>query len=342
MRRIIPCPILSEPMANGCTTVEKSLLPRYKSIVLPYFLRRLFTQLPVLFLVVTIVFFLLRLVPGDPVDFILGENALPEVRESLVKSHRFNDPVWEQYLRYLGNVFTGNLGQSYFSTDSANKLLAERYLATIHLGLAAMLWAVLLSLPLGIVAGVRQATRLDQSILIFTLVGVSVPTFYLGPLLALIFSVWLDWFPISGRELAGSIVLPSLTLGLAMAALLTRFTRASLLEVLHKDYVRTARAKGLREFSVIVKHAFRTALIPVVAILGLQLGALLTGTVVTEKIFSWPGLGSLLLESISKRDYALVQGCVLLIAGTYVSVNLLTDFVSAWVDPRFRLTKGQG
>lgn len=320
--------------------IEKSPPTRYKLGVLAYFFKRLLTQLPVLFLIVTMVFFLLRLVPGDPVDFILGENALPELRESLIKSHHFDVPLWEQYLYYLQGVFTGNLGRSYFFTDSANSLLAERYLATVHLGLAALLWAVLLSLPLGIVAGVRKDSRLDRSILLFTLVGISVPTFYLGPLLALIFSVWLDWFPISGRELEGSIVLPSLTLGLAMAALLTRFTRASLLEVLHKDYVRTARAKGLREFSVIVKHAFRTALIPIVAILGLQLGALLTGTVVTEKIFSWPGLGSLLLESISKRDYALVQGCVLLIAGTYVSVNLLTDFVSAWVDPRFRLTKG--
>ena len=184
-----------------------------------------------------------------------------------------------------------------------------------------------------------KKTFLDKSILTGTLFGISVPSFYLGPLLALVFAVWLDVLPISGRELPGSIILPSLTLGLAMAALLTRFTRASLLEVLHKDYVRTAHAKGLSPFVVIVKHAFRTALIPIIAILGLQLGVLLTGAVVTEKIFSWPGLGSLLLESISRRDYALVQGCVLLIAATYVVVNLLTDIVYALADPRFRLVK---
>lgn len=304
-----------------------------------YFIKRFLTQLPVLFLVMTLVFFLLRLVPGDPVDFILGENALPEMRENLVKAHHFDDPLWRQYEQYMREILRGNLGQSYFETESAGQILKERYLATLQLGFTAMLWAGLIALPLGIIAAVREATKTDRWILIFTLVGISVPTFYLGPLLALVFSVWLDWFPISGRELDGSIVLPSLTLGLAMAALLTRFTRASLLEVLRKDYVRTARAKGLTEFKVIVKHAFRTALIPIVAILGLQLGALLTGAIVTEKIFSWPGLGSKLLEAISKRDYALVQGCVLLIAGTYVVVNLLTDCVSAWVDPRFRLGK---
>lgn len=304
-----------------------------------YFLKRLLTLIPVLFLVMTLVFFLLRLVPGDPVDFILGENALPELRESLIKQHHFDEPVWQQYAHYLKNVATGNLGQSYFSSESANQVLFERYLATAQLGLVAMIWAVMLSLPLGILAAVRKGRPEDRLILSFTLLGISIPSFYLGPLLALVFSVWLDWFPISGRELSGSVVLPSLTLGLAMAALLTRFTRASLLEVLGMDYVRTARAKGLSGFKIVVKHAFRTALIPVVAILGLQLGVLLTGAVVTEKIFSWPGLGSLLLESISRRDYALVQGCVLLIAGTYVAVNLFTDLVSAWVDPRFRLGK---
>ena len=304
-----------------------------------YFLKRFLTQLPVLFFVVTVVFFLLRLVPGDPVDFILGESALPEVRQALVVSYHFDEPAWRQYLYYFQDVLSGNLGRSYFTADGVNHLLIDRYLATMQLGLTAMLWATVFSLPLGILAAVRQGQKLDRGILLFTLVGVSVPTFYLGPILALVFSVWLDWFPISGRELSGSIVLPSLTLGLAMAALLTRFTRASLLEVLRKDYVRTARAKGVSEIGVIVRHAFRTALIPVVAILGLQLGALLTGTVVTEKVFSWPGLGSLLLESISKRDYALVQGCVLLIAGTYVVVKLFTDMVSLWVDPRFRLGK---
>lgn len=304
-----------------------------------YFLKRIFALIPILFVIVTLVFFLLRLVPGDPVDFILGEGSLPETREALVKAHHFDQPLWTQYRFYLENIFQGNLGQSYFSAKPVNAELFKRYGATLELGFVAILWAMLFSLPLGILAAVKEKTFLDKSVLTGTLFGISMPSFYLGPLLALVFAVRLDVLPISGRDLPGSIILPSLTLGLAMAALLTRFTRASLLEVLQKDYVRTARAKGLSPFAVIVKHAFRTALIPVIAIIGLQLGVLLTGTVVTEKIFSWPGLGSLLLESISRRDYALVQGCVLLIAATYVVVNLLTDVVYALADPRFRLVK---
>ena len=316
-----------------------SEVPLYFVLVFSYFLKRIFTLIPILFVIVTVVFFLLRLVPGDPIDFILGEDSLPETRQALQMAHHFDRPLWEQYGLYLKNISQGNLGQSYFSAKPVNEELFKRYVATLELGFVAILWAMFLSLPLGILAAVKEKTFLDKSILTGTLFGISVPSFYLGPLLALVFAVWLDVLPISGRELPGSIILPSLTLGLAMAALLTRFTRASLLEVLHKDYVRTAHAKGLSPFVVIVKHAFRTALIPIIAILGLQLGVLLTGAVVTEKIFSWPGLGSLLLESISRRDYALVQGCVLLIAATYVVVNLLTDIVYALADPRFRLVK---
>lgn len=292
-----------------------------------------------MFFIVTIVFFLIRLVPGDPIDFIIGDNPLPEVRENLIRQHGFDKPVWQQYVIYLQNLMRGQLGRSYFTEKNVTQELLEKYQATLQLGLAAIFWAVFFSLPLGIIAAVKKKSRTDKSILTFTLLGISVPSFYLGPILALIFSVWLDWLPISGREAPGAIILPSLTLGMAMAALLTRFTRASLLEVLDKDYVRTAVAKGLSPFKVIVKHAFRTALIPIVAILGLQLGVLLSGAVVTEKVFGWPGLGTLLLDSINKREYSMAQGCVLLIATTYVVVNLLTDLVYVWVDPRFRLTK---
>jgi ABC-type dipeptide/oligopeptide/nickel transport system permease component len=311
----------------------------YFSCMVTYFFKRILTLIPIMLLVMTLVFFLLRLIPGDPVDFILGENALADARSSLIQAYHFDKPISEQYVLYIKDMLSGNLGRSYFSPTPVNELLWERYLATLQLGVMAILWAVALSIPLGILSAVKRNSPLDRSILFVSLFGISVPTFYLGPLLALIFAVWLDWFPISGRELNGSIVLPSLTLGLAMAALLTRFTRASLLEVLHKDYVRTARAKGLSPFKVILKHAFRTALIPIIAILGLQLGTLLTGAVVTEKVFSWPGIGTLLLDAISKRDYALVQGCVLVIAATYVVVNLLTDVVHVFVDPRFRLEK---
>lgn len=307
--------------------------------MLGYFLKRLFMLVPILFVVVTLVFFLLRLVPGDPVDFILGENPIPEARAALVKAYHFDEPVWKQYQYYLKDILSGNFGRSFFSDKPVNDKIRERYAATLQLAVTAIAWATLIALPLGIIAAVRKKSTFDRSTLIFSLLGISIPSFYLGPLLALFFSIYLDWFPLSGRELPGSLFLPSITLGMAMAALLTRMTRASLLEVLDKDYVRTARAKGLSPAKIVLKHAFRTALIPVVAILGLQFGTLLAGAVITEKVFSWPGLGTLLLEAISQRDYALVQGCVLLIAATYVVVNLLTDVVYSFIDPRLRLVE---
>lgn len=304
-----------------------------------YFLKRFFAVIPTMWLVVTLVFFFLRLIPGDPVDFMLGENAEPADRARLIQAYHFNEPLPFQYLSYLQDVVTGRLGESYNTGLDVSSNLWRRYCNTLELGGVSILWAILFSLPMGIVAAVKKGTATDRLLSFFSLFGISMPTFYLGPLLALVFAVWLDWLPVSGRDLPGSVILPSLTLGLAMAALLTRFTRASLIEVLGKDYVRTARAKGLHPFVVVVKHGFRTALIPVVSILGLQLGALLTGTVVTEKVFSWPGIGSLLLDSISKREYALVQGASLLIAATYVVVNFFTDLVSAIADPRFGLTR---
>lgn len=307
--------------------------------MLTYIAKRLLIAIPIMFTVVTLVFFLMRLVPGDPVDMILGANALPAAREQLVKDFGFDRPLHTQYANYLKDLMSGNLGRSYFSQKSVNKRLKERLYATVQLAVTAIFWATLLALPLGIVAAVKKSSAVDRGILIFSLVGISVPSFYLGPVLALIFAIKLDLFPLSGRDLPGSLFLPSLTLGLAMASLLTRITRASLLEVLGKDYVRTARAKGLSRPKVILKHALRTALIPVIAILGLQFGTLLAGAVITEKVFSWPGLGSLMLEAISRRDYALVQGCVLVFSLSYVVVNLLTDVVYTFVDPRLNLSE---
>lgn len=303
-----------------------------------YFLKRLFAVIPTMWLVVTFVFFFLRLIPGDPVDFMLGENAEPTDRARLIQAYHFDEPLPLQYLSYLQDVVTGRLGKSYNTGLDVDTNLWRRYGNTLELGGIAILWAILFSLPLGIIAAVKKGTATDRLLSFFSLFGISMPTFYLGPLLALIFAVRLDCLPVSGRDLPGSVVLPSLTLGLAMAALLMRFTRTSLIEVLSKDYVRTARAKGVRPFFVVVKHAFRTALVPVISILGLQLGALLTGTVVTEKVFSWPGIGSFLLDAISRREYALVQGSCLLIALTYVVVNLFTDLVNSIIDPRFDLT----
>lgn len=305
--------------------------------MLTYLIRRLIYLFPVLFLVVTAVFFLLRIIPGDPVDFILGENALPVEREALTREHHFDRPLLEQYGIYLKNVANLSFGKSFFSQESVSSLILKRYPATIELAISAILWACLIAFPLGIMAALKKDRTFDQASLIFSLFGISIPSFYLGPLLVLFFSITLDWFPVSGREMAGSLFLPSLTLGAAMAALLTRMTRSAMVEVLQKDYIKTAHAKGLATLIVIVKHAFVTALLPVVAILGLQFGTLLAGAIVTEKIFSWPGIGTLLLEAISQRDYAVVQGCILVIAGSYVVINLLTDLVYARLDPRIKL-----
>lgn len=302
-----------------------------------YIIKRLFLLIPVLFCVATLVFFLLRLVPGDPVDFILGENALPADREALLASQHFDEPVWRQYGYYWQGILSGQFGISFFSRRPVISLIRERYPATLELAFLAIIWAVVLALPMGVLSSLKKGGVLDQSCLIVSLFGISVPSFYLGPLLVLFFSIYLDWCPVAGRELPGAFFLPSLTLGAAMAALMTRMTRSSMLDVLFKDYVRTARAKGLPHWLVIFKHALGTALVPVVAILGLQFGTLLAGTLVTEKIFSWPGLGSLMLESINRRDYVVVQGCVLVIATSYVIVNMLVDIIYTKLDPRIEL-----
>lgn len=304
-----------------------------------YFFKRLLFLIPVLFIVASLVFCMLRLIPGDPIDFILGENALPADREALVKAQNFDQSLGEQYLSFWKNLAQGDLGESYFSRKSVTQLIRERYPATLQLAILAILWACLFSLPLGILASLKKDRLLDQGALFFSLFGISIPSFYLGPLLVLLFSIKWDLFPVAGRELPGSFVLPSLTLGFAMAALLTRMTRSAMIDVLFQDYIRTAKAKGLSSFVVTFKHAFRSALIPVVAILGLQFGTLLAGAIVTEKIFSWPGLGSLMLESISKRDYAVVQGCILVIATTYVLVNLMVDLLYSKLDPRIDLNQ---
>lgn len=305
--------------------------------MLAYFLRRTLLLIPVLLTVATLVFFMLRLVPGDPVDMILGENAQPSDRQALREEHHFNDPIYVQYGHYMVSLFHGDLGTSYFTRQSVTEMILERFPATLLLAFLAILWAVCLAVPLGLVSALKKGTLTDKTCLVFSLFGISIPSFYLGPLLVLFFSIFLGWFPVAGRELPGSFVLPSFTLGAAMAALLTRMTRSSMLDVLPMDYVRTAKAKGLSQSSVLFKHAFGTALVPVVAILGLQFGTLLAGAIVTEKIFSWPGLGSLMLESISRRDYSVVQGCVLVISSSYVIVNLMTDLLYARLDPRIEL-----
>lgn len=312
---------------------------RGTNFFMTYFIKRLLLVFPVLLVVVSMVFGLLRLIPGDPIDFILGENAQQADREKLLQNSGLHLPVHEQYFQYWKNIFKGDLGRSYENQRPVGQLIKERYPHTLQLALASLLWATALAFPLGVLSAVKKGSRIDRAALVFSLAGISAPSFYLGPLLVWVFSIQLDWFPVSGVGRPGSLVLPSLALGAALSALLMRIVRASFMDVLRADYIRTAKAKGLLYFHVLAKHALRNAMMPVVAVLGLQLGALLTGAIVTEKIFSIPGLGSLMLEAIQKRDYAVVQGTLMVIAVSYVMVNLLTDLVYGLIDPRVKFEK---
>jgi ABC-type dipeptide/oligopeptide/nickel transport system permease component len=304
--------------------------------MLSYITRRLVLTVPVLFGVATLVFSLIHLVPGDPAQAMLGDGASPDDIAQLRTRLGLDRPLTEQYARYLRGLARGDLGTSLRTQQPVTTQIAERLPATAELASAAMLVAVALALPLGLIAAVWRGTWVDQSAMGLALVGISVPGFWLGPLLALVFAVELGWLPVSGRGTLAHLVLPAITLGSALAAILARMTRASVLEELREQYVVAARARGASRVRAVVVHALRNSLIPVVTILGLQLGAVLTGSIITETIFSWPGVGRLLIQSINFRDYPMVQGCILLIAVTYVTMNLLTDLVYGWLDPRIR------
>ncbi len=286
--------------------------------------------------VCTLVFLLLHLVPGDPVEAMLGEGARPADRSVLIASLGLDRPLGEQYLGYLGRLVRLDLGQSFVYQRPVAGLLAERLPATLILAGIALTLALLIAVPLGVLAAFRRGRALDGAAMGFSLLGSSIPNFWLGPLLILFFSLWLGWTPVSGREGPASLVLPAVTLGTSLAAILARMVRSSVLEVLGEDYIRTARAKGLSPMAVLWGHALRNAWLPVLTLVGLQLGGLLGGAVITETVFAWPGLGSLLVEAIQGRDYPVVQGCVLLVSIAYVLINMGTDLVYAWVDPRIR------
>jgi peptide/nickel transport system permease protein len=301
-----------------------------------FLLRRLVFSLPVLFGVATLVFSLIHLVPGDPAQAILGESAAPEDVIELRQRLGLDRPLYAQYVAFMKGAATGDLGTSLRTREPVVRAIATRLPATIELALAAMSVAVLIALPLGIIAAVRAGTGVDHAATTLALLGISIPNFWLGPLLAIVFSISLGWLPVSGRGTLAHLVLPAITLGAPLAAVLARITRASVIEELRELYVLAARARGVSHTRAVLKHAFRNSLIPIVTVLGLQVGSVLTGAVITETIFAWPGVGRLLIQSISFRDYPLVQGCILLIAITYVSMNLLVDVVYGFLDPRIR------
>ena len=298
--------------------------------------RRLVLTIPVLLGVATLVFSLIHLIPGDPAQAMLGEAAPQSDVEELRRQLGLDRPLAQQYAAFLGGLVKGDLGTSLRTGLPVTEQIVERMPATFELAAAAMLVAILFSMPLGIAAAVRRGTVVDHAAMTVSLAGVSVPNFWLGPLLAIVFAVELGWLPVSGRGTWGHLVLPAVSLGAALAAILARMTRATMLEELREPYVQAARARGVSKLRAILRHAFRNSLIPVVTLVGLQFGAVLTGAVITETIFAWPGIGRLLIQSIGFRDYPLVQGCILLIAVTYVGVNLLTDMVYGVLDPRIR------
>src|SRR5579864_5401217 len=285
--------------------------------------------IPALWIIVTMVFLLAHLVPGDPVQQMLGEGARAEDLQQLRHSLGLDMPVLAQYRHYLGGLFRGDLGESFRFQQPVARVVLAHYPATLELAIVALLVCAAIGIPAGMFAAQRRGRTADRAIGVLTLFGLSVPNFALGPVLILIFSVILGWLPVSGRGGVSHLILPGITLGAALAAILTRMVRTSVIEELSSDYVRTARAKGLSESAVLFRHAFRNALIPILTILGLQFGTLLAGTIVTESIFSWPGIGRLSVQAIEARDYPLLQGCILLIAVSYVFVNLLTDLVYA-------------
>jgi peptide/nickel transport system permease protein len=305
--------------------------------MLTYLVRRLLLLFLVLFGVVTLVFFLIHLIPGDPVDIMLGDHALAADKAALRQTLGLHRPMGAQYLSYLGDLFRGDLGLSIHSRRPVLTEIGERFPATVELMLGAMAVALLMALPLGVISALKPYGWLDGASMLISFLGISIPNFWLGPLLIILFSIQLGWLPVNERGGIEHLILPAITLGTAMAAMLSRMIRASLLEVLDEEYITNARAKGLPERLVIFKHALRNALIPVITIIGLQVGVLLSGAIITEAIFDWPGLGSLLLEGIYSRNYPLVQGCILVIATVYVLVNLVTDIAYAWADPRVRL-----
>lgn len=304
-----------------------------------FFLKKFAMLVPTVLGVVTLVFLLIHLIPGDPVEIMLGETAMGADKEKLRHELGLDKPLATQYADFLAGLLKGDIGKSIHTREPVIKEVIKRWPATLELAFFSLLMAVLFSIPLGVLAAAKRDSALDRGSLAVSLLGIAMPNFWLGPLLIILFSIELGWFPVSGRGGFSSIVLPAITLGTGMSALLLRLTRSTVLEVIGEDFITTARARGLAEWTVYLKHALSNALLPVATVIGLQLGALLSGAVITETIFAWPGIGRLTIDAIEARDYPLVQACVLNIALSYVAVNFLMDLVYAALDPRIRLER---
>ena len=302
-----------------------------------FLIKKIVSFTSVIFGVLLLTFLLIHVVPGDPVEVMLGESASVADRDALRADLGLNQPLFSQFGSYLNKLAHGDFGQSIHTKTPIIDMLKTRYPATLKLAFLSLLIGLSIGVPLGVYAALKAGHWQDMLVTIVSVRFSAMPAFWLGPILMLIFAVWLGWLPVSGMDSRTSIILPAVTLGLGLSAILTRMTRTSLLEVLNDDYIRTARAKGLSEKTVILRHALRAALLPIITIVGLQMGSLLAGTVITETVFSWDGIGRLLVESIEKRDYPVTQACVLVVALSYVLVNLATDILYQLADPRVRV-----
>lgn len=327
---------------SDISAADRPIYPRHQVAKMRrYLLSRLLLLVPVVFGVLTVVFLVIHLTPGDPVEIMLGEAALAADKAKLRAELGLDKPLLVQYFGYMTKALRGDLGRSIVSRRPVLGEVIGRVPATIELALASLALAIAIALPLGIISALRHRTIVDNGSMAFALLGIAMPNFWIGPMLIILFSIKLDLLPVSGRGGISHLVLPAITLGTALAAILTRMTRSSMLDVIKAEYIKTARAKGLAEVAVICKHALSNALIPILTVVGLQLGALLSGAVITETIFSWPGIGRLAIQAISQRDYPLVQGVVLVIAISYVIINLIIDILYAFIDPRIRLGGGR-
>ena len=304
-----------------------------------YIFKRFVIMVPTLIGALTLVFFFTHVLPGDPVEMMLGETANAVDKQALRRELGLDQPLWIQYSAFVRGLARGDLGESLQRRTPVMDLLLSRFPATLQLTLAAILVALVLAFPLGLSAAIKQGSWIDHGARLFSLFGLAVPNFWLGPLLVIFFSIEMGWLPVSGRGNLSHLILPAITLGTGMAAIVTRMLRSSLLNALGQDYIQTARAKGISEAVIWFKHGLRNALLSVVTVVGLQFGALLAGSVITETIFTWPGIGRLTIQAIQTRDYPLIQGCVLFIAVCYLLVNLVTDLLYAAVDPRIRYEK---
>lgn len=307
--------------------------------MLVYFLKRLLTLIPVCLGVLILIASLTRLVPGDPAEAILGDYASEADKQKLRAELNLDGPLHQQISDYLKAVATGDLGKSFVYSEPVADMIIARLPATIELALVSLLVALLIALPAGLISAYYEGSLTDFTAMSLAIAGVAIPNFWLGPVLVLFFSIYLGWLPVSERGDWSSYVLPAITMGTALSAALSRITRNAMLDTLSEDFIRTAYAKGCSQIRVVLNHAFRNASLPLVTVVGLQFGVLLTGAIITEKIFDWPGVGTLLLEGIHTRDYAIIQGCVLIFSASYLIVNLLTDVLYGLIDPRIRVRK---